>query len=72
MPPRSISRSAVTRSSYHQTPSGGSTDEEGISQWALEDSVTPGIYSLDDYDFRKPNAAVPSAAEPSLAETGQH
>lgn len=41
---------------YHQTPSGGSTDEEGISQWALEDSVTPGIYSLDDYDFRKPNA----------------
>ncbi|EPB6869063.1 type VI secretion system Vgr family protein [Enterobacter asburiae] len=41
---------------YHQTPSGGSPDEEGISQWALEDSVTPGIYSLDDYDFRKPNA----------------
>ncbi|HCM9243003.1 TPA: type VI secretion system tip protein VgrG [Enterobacter bugandensis] len=41
---------------YHQTPSGGSTNEEGISQWALEDSVTPGIYSLDDYDFRKPNA----------------
>lgn len=41
---------------YHQAPSGGSTDEEGISQWALEDSVTPGIYSLDDYDFRKPNA----------------
>lgn len=41
---------------YHQTPSGGSTDEEGISQWALEDNVTPGIYSLDDYDFRKPNA----------------
>ncbi|XTZ40172.1 type VI secretion system Vgr family protein [Salmonella enterica] len=41
---------------YHQTPSGGTTDEEGISQWALEDSVTPGIYSLDDYDFRKPNA----------------
>ncbi|EGT4490398.1 hypothetical protein DOX53_22195 [Cronobacter malonaticus] len=22
----------------------------------MEDSVTPGIYSLDDYDFRKPNA----------------
>jgi type VI secretion system secreted protein VgrG len=41
---------------YHVSPSGGSTDEEGISQWALEDSVTPGIYSLDDYDFRKPNA----------------
>ncbi|EGT5738148.1 type VI secretion system tip protein VgrG [Cronobacter dublinensis subsp. dublinensis] len=41
---------------YHVTPTGGTTDEEGISQWALEDSVTPGIYSLDDYDFRKPNA----------------
>ncbi|EDX6465829.1 type VI secretion system tip protein VgrG [Salmonella enterica subsp. diarizonae serovar 60:r:e,n,x,z15] len=41
---------------YHQTPSGGSTSEEGIGQWVLEDSVTPGIYSLDDYDFRKPNA----------------
>lgn len=41
---------------YHATPSGGSTDEEGISQWSLEDNVTPGIYSLDDYDFRKPNA----------------
>ncbi|HDT6507416.1 TPA: type VI secretion system tip protein VgrG [Klebsiella aerogenes] len=41
---------------YHQTASGGITSEEGIGQWALEDSVTPGIYSLDDYDFRKPNA----------------
>ncbi|EGI3917516.1 type VI secretion system tip protein VgrG [Escherichia coli] len=41
---------------YHQTVSGGITTEEGIGQWALEDSVTPGIYSLDDYDFRKPNA----------------
>jgi type VI secretion system secreted protein VgrG len=41
---------------YHTTGSGGSTDEEGVSQWALTDSVTPGIYSLDDYDFRKPNA----------------
>lgn len=41
---------------YHQTASGGITNEEGIGQWALEDSVTPGIYSLDDYDFRKPNA----------------
>ncbi len=41
---------------YHVTPSGGSTDEEGIGKWALEDSVTPGLYSLDDYDFRKPNA----------------
>lgn len=41
---------------YHSTLSGGSTTEEGVGQWALEDRVTPGIYSLDDYDFRKPNA----------------
>jgi len=41
---------------YHVTASGGVTSEEGVSQWALEDHVTPGIYSLDDYDFRQPNA----------------
>lgn len=41
---------------YHQTSSGGVTNEEGVGQWALEDNVTPGIYSLDDYDFRKPHA----------------
>ncbi|SEK85738.1 type VI secretion system secreted protein VgrG [Kosakonia sacchari] len=56
---------------YHQTPSGGSTDEEGISQWALEDSVTPGIYSLDDYDFRKPNAWLFQARQnPSSPQPG--
>ncbi len=41
---------------YHVTPSGGSVTEEGISQWSLAESVTPGMYSTDDYDFRKPNA----------------
>lgn len=41
---------------YHSTTSGGVTDEEGISQWAMEDSVTPGKLSLEDYDFRQPNA----------------
>ncbi|QHM69933.1 type VI secretion system Vgr family protein [Mixta intestinalis] len=41
---------------YLPTATGGSTDEDGISQWAPEDSVTPGLYSLDDYDFRKPHA----------------
>ncbi len=56
---------------YHQTPSGGSTNEEGISQWALEDSVTPGIYSLDDYDFRKPNAWLFQARQnPSSPQPG--
>ncbi|MGP3591630.1 type VI secretion system tip protein TssI/VgrG [Vagococcus sp. WN89Y] len=56
---------------YHATPSGGSTEEEGISQWALEDSVTPGIYSLDDYDFRKPNAWLFQARQnPSSPQPG--
>ncbi|MCJ7925679.1 MAG: type VI secretion system tip protein VgrG [Pantoea vagans] len=41
---------------YHVTQSGGVVTEEGISQWSLAESVTPGIYSTDDYDFRKPNA----------------
>lgn len=41
---------------YHSTTSGGVTGEEGISQWAMEDSVTPGKLSLEDYDFRQPNA----------------
>ncbi|WLI76361.1 type VI secretion system tip protein TssI/VgrG [Kosakonia sp. H02] len=41
---------------YHATTSGGVTGEEGISQWAMEDSVTPGKLSLEDYDFRQPNA----------------
>ncbi|WLI77594.1 type VI secretion system tip protein TssI/VgrG [Kosakonia sp. H02] len=41
---------------YHQTATGGTTNEEGISQWSMENRVTPGLYSLDDYDFRKPNA----------------
>ena len=41
---------------YHVTVSGGSVTEEGISQWSLCESVTPGMYSTDDYDFRKPNA----------------
>ncbi|MFT2798574.1 type VI secretion system Vgr family protein [Serratia sp. N21D137] len=57
--------------SYHQTPSGGITTEEGISLWALEDSVTPGIYSLDDYDFRKPDAWLFQARQnPSSSSPG--
>ncbi|AUX73775.1 type VI secretion system Vgr family protein [Erwinia pyrifoliae] len=41
---------------WHATPSGGITSAEGISGWEFADAVTPGIYSIDDYDFRKPNA----------------
>ncbi|WP_345830362.1 type VI secretion system tip protein TssI/VgrG [Erwinia sp. HDF1-3R] len=57
---------------YHVTPSGGSTSEEGISQWSLEDKVTPGLYSIDDYDFRKPNAWMFQARQnPASPSPGQ-
>lgn len=57
---------------YHVTPSGGSTSEEGISLWALQDQVTPGIYSTDDYDFRKPNAWMLQARQnPASPSPGQ-
>lgn len=56
---------------YHQTPSGGSTQEEGIGLLTLEDNVTPGIYSIDDYDFRKPNAWLFQARQnPSSPQPG--
>ncbi|CAI0986125.1 Uncharacterized protein conserved in bacteria [Serratia rubidaea] len=57
---------------YHATPSGGSTGEEGIGQWAISERVTPGIYSIDDYDFRKPNAWLFQARQnPSSPQPGQ-
>jgi len=57
---------------YHLTPSGGITSEQGISQWTLADQVTPGIYSLDDYDFRKPNAWLLQARQnPVSPQPGQ-
>ncbi|CAI0984638.1 type VI secretion system Vgr family protein [Serratia ficaria] len=57
---------------YHATPSGGSTGEEGIGQWAISERVTPGIYSIDDYDFRKPNAWLFQARQnPTSPSPGQ-
>lgn len=57
---------------HHVSLSGGSTDEEGIGAWAISERVTPGIYSIDDYDFRKPNAwllqARQNPASPSPGE----
>lgn len=41
---------------YIQTSVGGVADYEGISQWSLQERVTPGLFSTEDYDFRKPNA----------------
>ena len=57
---------------YHATASGGSTDEEGIGAWSIAERVTPGIYSLDDYDFRKPNAWMFQARQnPSSPQPGK-
>ncbi|ARJ41259.1 type IV secretion protein Rhs [Pantoea alhagi] len=59
---------------YHVTGSGGVTSQEGVSHWAAEDRVTPGICSIDDYDFRKPNAWLlqarqnPAAPQPGRTE----
>lgn len=41
---------------WYATPSGSVTDNEGVSHWTFAERVTPGICSLDDYDFRKPHA----------------
>lgn len=57
---------------YHATGSGGVTSEEGVSHWALEESVTPGLYSIDDYDFRQPNAWLLQARQnPASPQPGQ-
>ncbi|WP_276308284.1 contractile injection system protein, VgrG/Pvc8 family, partial [Mixta theicola] len=57
---------------YHVTGSGGVTSAQGVSQWALEDSVTPGICSIDDYDFRKPNAWLLQARQnPASPQPGE-
>lgn len=57
---------------YHSSLSGGTTSEEGIGQWAISERVTPGLYSIDDYDFRKPNAWMFQARQnPSSPLPGQ-
>ncbi|QHM70497.1 type VI secretion system Vgr family protein [Mixta intestinalis] len=57
---------------YHVTGSGGVTGEQGVSHWALEDRVTPGLYSIDDYDFRKPYAWLLQARQnPAAPQPGQ-
>lgn len=57
---------------YHATPSGGSSSEQGIGQWAIADRVMPGLYSIDDYDFRKPNAWLLHARQnPASPSPGQ-
>lgn len=52
---------------YQSTPSGGATDEEGISQWRVRHDAKPGLYSLNDYDFRKPYAELLQARQNPVA-----
>lgn len=52
---------------YQSTPSGGVTDEEGISQWRVRHDAVPGLYSLSDYDFRKPYAELMQARQNPVA-----
>lgn len=57
---------------YIQTSAGGVADFEGISQWSLHDRVTPGLFSTEDYDFRKPNAWLFQARQnPASPSPGQ-
>ena len=57
---------------YIVTPSGGSTNEEGISQWRIHRNAVPGLYSLNDYDFRKPYATLLQARQnPVSSYSGQ-
>ncbi|MFD1200032.1 type VI secretion system Vgr family protein [Brucella gallinifaecis] len=38
-------------------PEGGLVGNiDSINSWCVSDSITPSLYSLDDYDFRKPRA----------------
>jgi type VI secretion system secreted protein VgrG len=52
---------------YQSTPDGAVPDEEGISQWHVRHDATPGLYTLNDYDFRKPYAWLMQARQNPVA-----
>lgn len=41
---------------YLLSENGESSNANGIQSWSVSDAITPSLYSLDDYDFRKPRA----------------
>ncbi len=43
---------------YHLSPGDMLVKTEGIQSWSVTDAITPGLYSHDDYDFRKPRATL--------------
>ncbi|MBW7984899.1 type VI secretion system Vgr family protein [Enterobacillus tribolii] len=41
---------------YQPVDSGQHKNTESVHSWSVSDIITPSLYSLDDYDFRKPRA----------------
>lgn len=54
---------------WHAQQSGGAVNEEGISQLQARHVVTSGLYSTDDYDFRKPHAWMLQALQNPVSPT---
>jgi len=42
--------------SYYQPEGSEHWDREHISDWSLNQIIQPGVYALNDYDFKKPRA----------------
>ncbi|WP_368939952.1 type VI secretion system Vgr family protein [Proteus mirabilis] len=41
---------------YRQVEGGLTENDASIYQWNISDIITPSLYSMDDYDFKKPRA----------------
>ncbi|HEK1094930.1 TPA: type VI secretion system tip protein VgrG [Proteus mirabilis] len=41
---------------YRQIEGGLTENDASIYQWNISDIITPSLYSMDDYDFKKPRA----------------
>ncbi|MGO4742356.1 type VI secretion system Vgr family protein [Serratia quinivorans] len=48
---------------YQLAESGLVENKDSINSWTVSDSITPSLYSLDDYDFRKPRARLLEARQ---------
>lgn len=48
---------------YLLSENGLAGNPDGISSWCVSDSITPSLYRLDDYDFRKPRAHLQEARQ---------
>ena len=48
----------------YQLAEGGTVEnKDSINSWSVSDAITPSLYSLDDYDFRKPRARLLEARQ---------